>query len=169
MTVLDRLKASLDAVVQLMQRRVDYFALYPAKVLANNSDGTLELQPDDVRLPGLSRVPMRLGLPGVTVKVAPGSRVLLGFEAGSPSRPVATIWESSGLLEVTISAAAKVQLGGAGPAQSPLLENFETCIKAWVTAAVPSLMVGGPTTAADTAMAAAAALNPYKSAVVKVK
>lgn len=86
---------------------VDYFAQYPAKVLAQNADNTLELQPDSPRLPGLSGVPMR-GLPGVVAKVKPGARVLVGFENGSPDAPVAMLAEPSGLLQLTISADVKV-------------------------------------------------------------
>jgi hypothetical protein len=42
------------------------------------------------------------------VTVAPGSRVLLGFEGGDPSRPVATLWEKSSLLALTIEASTGV-------------------------------------------------------------
>jgi hypothetical protein len=65
-------------------------------VAAQNGDGSLELQPDDERLPPVSRVPLRLGLPGVAVKVAAGSRVLLGFEGGDARSPVALLWEPAG-------------------------------------------------------------------------
>jgi hypothetical protein len=124
----DRLKDSLAAVVDAMAKPIDYLALYPAKVVADNGDNTLELVPDDARLPAPSRVPMRLGLPGVTIKVATGSRVLLGFEGGSPSHPVALLWELSTLQEViftatqqvTLNAGTNVTLGGALLAESLL-------------------------------------------------
>lgn len=108
MTAYDRLKASLDAVVNALTARVDYLALYPAKVVQDNGDNTLELKPDDARLPGPSRVPMRLGIPGVTVKVNAGTRVLLGFEGGNPGKPVATLWEKDSLREIIITADTKV-------------------------------------------------------------
>lgn len=108
---------------------VDYFAQYPAKVLAQNGDGTLELQPDSARVPALSAVPMR-GLPGVVAKVKPGARVLVGFENGSPDAPVALLAESSGLLQLTITADVKVtvsaplvELGGASPGDALALAS----------------------------------------------
>jgi hypothetical protein len=80
---------------------VDFFAQYAATVIAQNADGTLELQPDDPRLPGLSGVPIRYGVPGLAAKVAPASRVLVGFEAGSPAHPIATVWESASIISLT--------------------------------------------------------------------
>jgi hypothetical protein len=100
----DRIKGALLALVRSATRRYDYFALYPCRVLSQNADGTLELVPDDETMPGQSHVPLRLGLPGVSVKVKTGARVLLGYEAGDPQRPVATVWEAAGLERITITA-----------------------------------------------------------------
>lgn len=101
---LDRIKTHLARLVENVTRRVDYFALYPCKVVSQNNDGTLELKPDSTRLPGLSKVRIRHGLPGVAVKIDGGSRVLLGFEGGSPTAPYAALWEFDGakLTEIAI-------------------------------------------------------------------
>jgi hypothetical protein len=96
MTPVDRVKAGLLTIIDGATRRIDYLALYPCRVAAQNADGTLELQPDSNSLPSLSKVPVRLGVPGVAVKVAAGSRVLLGFEGGNPQRPAAFLWEFNG-------------------------------------------------------------------------
>lgn len=103
----DRLTAAIAAIVRHLTAHVDYHALYPAKVVSQNSDGTLELQPDGDVMPGLSKVPIRLGLPGVTVKVKKDARVLVGFESGDSAAPVATLWEVDGLDEITVTAATK--------------------------------------------------------------
>jgi hypothetical protein len=109
---LDRMKAGLAAWVRGLFARIDYLALYPSRVVSQNGDGTLELQPDDPRLPGLSNVPVRLGIPGTTVEVQAGARVLLGFEAGDPARPVATLWEGGPLAKLTVVAASELHLNG---------------------------------------------------------
>jgi hypothetical protein len=74
--------------------KIDYSRLYPAKVLKQAGDGTLELLPDSekIRGNGLTRVPIRHGIPGVTVKVPPGGKVLLFFESGDPKLPAAALW-----------------------------------------------------------------------------
>jgi hypothetical protein len=51
---------------------------------------------------GLAKVPIRHGLPGVTVKVKQGARLLLGFEAGDPRRPYASLWEPGAIEEISI-------------------------------------------------------------------
>ena len=88
---------------------LDYYACYPAKVVAQNSDGTLELVPDNPRIAPHSAVPIR-GLPGVAVKVAPGARALLEFANGSPKAPIATLFEAHSLLEVVVTADVKVSI-----------------------------------------------------------
>lgn len=106
----DRLKRALERFISrtLALPTVDFRAHYPSKVIGQNADGSLELQPDDTRLPTLSRVPLRLGIPGVTVKIAAGSRVLLFFEGGQPDGQAAALFQASTLQEITITANAKV-------------------------------------------------------------
>lgn len=107
----DRLKRAFERLVLYAVasgNQVDYRAYYPAKVVAQAADFTLELIPDDTRLPSLSKVPLRLGVPGVQAKVAPGSRVLLFFEGGEPSSPAASLFQSSSLLELVVTASTKV-------------------------------------------------------------
>lgn len=100
---------ALAAFVRAVIGPLDYYAAYPAQVVTQNSDGTLELKPDNPRIGPHSAVPIR-GLPGVTVKVAPGARVLLEFANGSPKAPIATLFEPHSLLEVTVTADVKVSV-----------------------------------------------------------
>jgi hypothetical protein len=123
--MLDRLKANLIELVRVAFPGIDYQALYPARVVAQNVDGTLELQPDSARLPGLSHIPIRLGIPGASVKVSAGARVLVGFAGGSPAAPIATLWEAGGLVELAITATT-IKLGEATPAfAAALAERVE--------------------------------------------
>lgn len=92
----DRLKGAFAALTKSVMSRVDFFALYPCKVLKQNADGTLELQPEVSRLPGFSQVPIRYTIPGMKVTIQSkdlsGCRACVGFEDGDPRRPYATLF-----------------------------------------------------------------------------
>jgi hypothetical protein len=111
--ILDRIKGPLAAFVLQVMDFVRLHPLFAAKVVAQNGDGTLELQPDSDVLPQLSRVPIRWGIPGVTATVAAGARVLVGFENGDPARPIATLWDSASVTQLNINAGTIVLNGGA--------------------------------------------------------
>lgn len=100
----DSITTSLRRLVEaFVGRRLDHLALYPAVVVQQRSDGTLDLSPEDPRVPSCQGVPIRLGIPGVTVTVPSGGRVLLGYAAGDPSRPYASLWESGTVTRITIN------------------------------------------------------------------
>lgn len=83
-------------------REQQLLRLYPSTVVAQHSDGSVDLLPDDVEVRGrgTQHVPVRWGLPGTRVELQGGHRVLLGFEAGDPTRPFATGWLQSGSLKL---------------------------------------------------------------------
>jgi len=87
-----RLLDALARIVAHLTRRVDHLALYPCTVVAQRADGTLDLRAEDERLGSPASIPYRT-LRGLSVEVAAGARVLLGFEAGDPARPYASLWE----------------------------------------------------------------------------
>lgn len=99
-----RLLAGLERIIRRVMRRVDYCALYPARVLSQNADGTLELAPESESLPPMSAVPYRT-LAGVALTVPAGSRVLLGFEDADPARPVALLWELGTVTRLAVNGA----------------------------------------------------------------
>jgi hypothetical protein len=100
----DRIRAGISAFVKSQLPNFDFLAAHWARVVAQNADGTLELVPDDSRIPGRSNVPIRYGVPGVKATVAPGARVLLEFAGGDPSKPFATVWESAAVTKMEITA-----------------------------------------------------------------
>jgi hypothetical protein len=106
----DRILAALERIVGQIFARVDYMALYPCNIDSQNGDGTLELTPDNEKIKGLSKVPLRVGIPGCEVKVSPGAKVLLGFEDGNPSKPYAALFTADSLKELNITASAKVSV-----------------------------------------------------------
>jgi hypothetical protein len=99
--------AMLDRFVRMVVAPMDFFPMFPATVSSQADDLTLEVTPDSDRLPGMTKVPIRTFLPGASIKVKKDCRVLVGFEAGDPSRPVAYLFEgdASKLKELTIETA----------------------------------------------------------------
>lgn len=87
-----RILEGFARLVDSLTWRIDYLALYPCRVVAQRADGTLDLHAEDARLGSPAAVPYRTLL-GVSLEVPAGSRILLGFEGGDPSRPVALLWE----------------------------------------------------------------------------
>jgi hypothetical protein len=84
---------------------LEYLATYDAVVVAQNSDGSLDLRLDDPKMPGLSSVPIFLGLPGIRVEVQKGAPVKVGFSSGDPSKPFVGLW-------ATDAAFLRIILGG---------------------------------------------------------
>ncbi len=99
----DPIRTALAAFVGRVMRRVDYHALYPARVVSQSGDDSLDVQPDDARMPPLQRVPIRTFAPEISIKVQLGARVLVGFEAGDPKRPYAALWQSGALISVALA------------------------------------------------------------------
>lgn len=124
----DRIKAGLAAFVRAQFPRLDHFAAYWSRVVSQNGDGTLELIPDDPRIPGRSNVPIRYGVPGVKATVSPGARVLLEFAGGDPSKPFATVWESAAVTEIVVASGTK------GAARVDDTAKAATAMATWMAA-----------------------------------
>lgn len=97
--------STLAGFIRRVMKNTIYHAQYICTVQSQDADGNLDLLPDDERIrgTGLSRVPIRHGIPGVTVRVLPGSRVTLAFEAGDPRRPFAALWDPGAIEEISFN------------------------------------------------------------------
>lgn len=94
MSELGGVKKGWERFIKSLFSRIDYFAMYPCKVIGQNADGTLELVPDSKsKLATQSKVPLRRATPQDKIKVSPGSRVLLAFEEADPGRAVALLFD----------------------------------------------------------------------------
>lgn len=107
-----RLRGALERLIRWVTRDSLYLGQYASQVIAQGADGTLDLLPEDVRLraQGLQAVPIRHGLPGVKVKVAPGEIVLMSFENGDPRLPYAALWHEGQVLSVEIGGTLPVAM-----------------------------------------------------------
>lgn len=165
----DRIKSGLINIIRrtlgaFIVQRVDFLAAYQCKVVTQNPDGTLELQPDDSRLPPYSKVPIRYGVPGVSALVANGARVLLEFAGGDPQKPIATVWESASVTLLIITATT-IKIGGSGASHNFIYGEdfgaeggaFQGFMQSLATAVGTSGSPAGATAAAATIIAALAA------------
>lgn len=99
---LDKLKASIAAWLAPLQRQIDYSAFYEANVVMQNADGSLELEPLTPKLAPLSKVAIRYGVPGVTVKVKSGGLALVGFANASPRKPFALVMDAASIESLSL-------------------------------------------------------------------
>ena len=98
----DRMKSALESFVRRITRRYDYAGAYAYTVVSQNTDGTLELQPDAAgKMPGLSHVPCAWGDPGTTATVSKGARCRVMFADQSPEKPFVLGWENGASIVVT--------------------------------------------------------------------
>jgi hypothetical protein len=109
------MKKALFALVRASQPTVAYHGHYSAKVVVQSPDRmTVDLQPDDLRLPSMAKVPIKLGIPGATVVVAAGDSMLIGWENGDPQRAYASLFPTGDKMYTLSITADKIELGGEG-------------------------------------------------------
>ncbi len=145
----DRQTRALRAIVERHTAHYDFLGEFRAKVVKQADDGTLEVKPENPRVPGMTKVPIRNGLPGVEVKVAAGAYVLVRFEDGDPGRPSAGLFDPGSLKELKITAAGPISLdaGSGDVAVKGGTVNIEgaTAIKLGGSAAALAVVLDGDT------------------------
>jgi len=90
-----------------------YHQIHAARVQSQSSDGTLQVYPDDSRVPPMVGVPFR-GTPGIRVTFKRGARVRVGFEGGDPRCPFAMAANDSvdGVDTIEIESGATTKIKG---------------------------------------------------------
>lgn len=137
--------AALRAIVEAITGpRLDRLALYPCRVVSQSSDlRTLDLQPDNARVPPCAGVPILHGLPGITVTVPTGARVLLGYAGGDPAQPYAALWEAGDVTLVSVNGGStKVALDGGDVTRSAAMATWMSAVSAATGAANPGGAIG---------------------------
>jgi hypothetical protein len=104
-----RLRGPLLRLIQAVSADQKYFALYRCRVVQQSADlKRVDVVPDDPTVPPLAGIPLRFGVPFVTVtlNLSQPQYVLLGFMGGNPSLPYIAEWEGGEPIGV-------LRLGGA--------------------------------------------------------
>lgn len=111
----DQATIMADLARRANELAVVYSRWYPAKVIAQDADGTLQILPDDERMRGngLTGIPLLLGVPGLRATIPPGQQVRLAFEDANPTKPFAALCDQgSPLLELTLEASTQITMVG---------------------------------------------------------
>lgn len=134
--IFDRVKAGFLSAVQAAFPRIDYLALYAGTVVAQGGANSFDVTPDDARVPGLSGVPIELGLPGLTLQLDLTSkpRCLIGWKNGDPQQPYIALWESGAVATKTTIDATELDLGAAAVDFALKGTTFKAALDAWNTA-----------------------------------
>lgn len=88
----DPLHAGLVTFVKQTMRYVDFYAEYPAQVVLQRNDGTLDVTPESPKLPPMTSVPVRVPVSGTKIKVNGGDKVNILFENGDPTKYSAQLY-----------------------------------------------------------------------------
>ena len=143
-------------ILALVEPLVRYTRAYRASVVVQRADGTLDLRLEDRRasIADPSGVPIR-GLPGVSVKVKPGTLVLLEYEHHGASlmrwsqpSPIATLFGTDGLDEIKITASTRVEIDApevdlTASASRGVASEGALCVFSGLTTSVPPVPVTG--------------------------
>ena len=109
------------------------------RVLSQNGDGTLEIRTYDASMPDLPRVPVKLGIPGVSsYEVEDGTECYVIHENGDAQRPCVVGFAPGSAVSITIDAATMNACGTDALALAAPLQSWAS----QVTAAVNGLSPG---------------------------
>lgn len=127
----DPMRAAIGTIVRQETKHVDFFAVRAGQVISQNDDYTLELKLDDPDFPGMSKIPIAYGVPGIKAKVKKGARVHVEFAEGSPTKPRAVVVDSDNTIELHVTS-ADVKIAGAGDFVA-LAQKVDDAFKQWNT------------------------------------
>lgn len=87
----------MSQALEPVRHEAQYAKRYRCKVVSQGADGRVDVLVDDERMKGrgVANCAVRVGLPGSTVNIPPGSRCLVGWDDGDPSLPYVDGWESA--------------------------------------------------------------------------
>lgn len=139
----------------------DFGSVYLCRVVAQNADGTLELQPTTDALAGMSSVPLRAP-PGVSeIRVLPGTLVVLAFDNLDASRPYCGLSMLTGCSKLLIEC-PDVRLGSDAAEFLAIASKVDQNFQALATTL-------GTGTAGGNAVTFTALFTPVSVAATKVK
>jgi hypothetical protein len=172
----DRVKESLFRLLRASAPRAPYMGVYRG-VVVSQSGQAVDTKPTDQRLPGMSGLPIQVGLPGATVEVSPGARMLIGFEDGDPARPIALLWDQGAQARRISLPTDLLELGGEGvadwvvkgstyrSAEAALHTSLQTTLAAAAAGLAAAGAAGTHSAAQPSFIAAGAALTAAVAAI----
>ena len=107
----DNAAEPLRAFVRETMRGVELLQTFGGQVALQRADGTLDIYPDDRRLPPLTSVRVRVPVPGAKLRVVPGARCQVVFEGGDVRQPRATLYEPGSATAAVARVGDTVALG----------------------------------------------------------
>lgn len=114
----DRLKRAFYALFKASVPRLDYFGRYRARVIKfDHSSQTVDVIPDDPRIPSMGGVRVRNGIAGLNTEmlnIAKDTTLLVGWSGGDPSVPFAESWGGGESVSRATLVADSIVLGGDG-------------------------------------------------------
>ncbi len=147
----------------------DFLARVEYRVVSQLPDGRFILKaPKDALHPDLRAISLAPAVPGMSVKVPPGTVAHVAFVDGDRSQPVVVGFESGTPIEITIDPSLRLAVGGATAvpvAMAPAVGVALSALVAYVAAAAPVLAAVATATppqlaGAATAASAVAGLSP---------
>lgn len=107
----DRIRGTLRRIVESSLPSYSLRSFYSGRMVAQ-AGASVDFVPDDDTVPGMQRVPLLLGVPGLSIQAAPGARIGMGFYGGDGSKPYAGLFDSGTLLSYALTCPS-IQLGAA--------------------------------------------------------
>jgi hypothetical protein len=162
----DRIKDAWRAAANV-DPMIRYRAIYRARVLGQSGDlQAVSVRPYDSSLPPMTDIPLRHGVPGITVQVLPGCTVQIGWDDGRPDRPFAALWSADASALRVVLSAVSLELGSSNPTDSAIkgtmhfahLATAFGAIATGLAATAAGLTKAGQPDAASAVTGAAAAL-----------
>lgn len=98
----DRIRGTLRKIVESSLPSYALRAFYAGRMVSQ-SGSNVDFIPDADDVPGMQRVPLMLGVPGLSIQAAPGARMGMGYYGGDPTKPYAGMFESGSLLSYTLT------------------------------------------------------------------
>jgi hypothetical protein len=126
---LDRLMLAVRRLLEALLPDFDLYAMHPGTVIkVQESVGavTVDVRPDNSRLPELIDIPIRTFTPNAKITVGKDARVLIAFEGGQRDQPVCVAWGAGNLEELTIPANT-INLGGENGKAVARVDDTTTC------------------------------------------
>lgn len=96
-------------VLAIVGRRISYAQVYSATVASQSGD-MVDVTFDDAEVfPGVCRVPIYAGTPGVRADIPSGSKVLIGFISGDLKSPYALGWQCLKAVKIELKTSANIE------------------------------------------------------------